>query len=313
MPIRHCHMVTQVYNSPMKRRRAAADTTTAVRVLRSAPHTTLTEAATAAGMTHTQIRLCINQATSRGRCAQKTAAVLHNSLRHEPPSDWTSRQQQRLLLTHRMCPPPAARAVTAELAAQVSAVGERIEATPETAGTPGWAARADYGANTAPASLLRSQASNDDQGVRSVTAGNSVLPQATLEALSDDAVWMVMWATATNESCPQRIFARFVAGDESELRETVAMNHACPPELLTHIGVNGGLMEQRAAARNPSCPSELFTHFVHEDNWEVVHDVAGNPSCPSGLLEQLADHEQESIRRAVSENPHYSPDRGPAR
>ena len=296
----------------MKRHRAAADTTTAVRVLRSAPHTTLTEAATAAGVTHAQIHLRISQTTGRSRCAQKTAAMLHNSLRHESSPD-RKQQHQLLLLTHRVCPPSAARAVIAALAAQATAAGERIEATPETAGTPGWATRADYGANTAPASLLRSQAASNDLGVRSVTAGNSALPQATLEALSDDAVWMVTWATATNESCPQRIFARFVAGDEAELRETVAMNHACPPELLTHIGVNGGLTEQRAAARNPSCPSELFTHFVHEDNWEVVHDVAGNPSCPSELLEQLADHEQESIRRAVSENPHYSPDRGPAR
>ena len=243
--------------------------------------------------------------------------MLHNSLRHEPSSD-QQQQQVLLLLTHRVCPPSAARAVIAALAAQATAAGERIEATPETAGTPGWAARADYGAHTAPASLLRSQASNNDPGVRSVAAGNSVLPQATLEALSGDAVWMVMWATATNESCPQRIFARFVAGRETELRETVAMNHACPPELLTHIGVNGDLAEQTAAARNPSCPPELFTHFVLEDNWEVVYNVAGNPSCPSELLEQLAGHEQESIRqesirRAVSKNPHYSVDRGPAR
>ena len=298
----------------MKRRRTTADTTTAVRVLRSAPHTTLAEAATAAGMTHTQIRLCINQATSRGRCAQKTAAVLHNSLRHEPPSDWTNRQQQRLLLTHRMCPPPAARAVTAELAAQASAAGERGETMPVAAGTPGWAAHADHSAKTAPASLLRAQAANNDPGVRSVIAGNPALPLATLEALSaDDEAGTVSWMLASNERCPLWAFAGFVDDDDSALHEAVARNRACPPDLLEGLGLTGDYLVQIATASNPSCTPWMLNQFVHEDDWEVVHEVAGNPSCPPELLEQLAGHEDEEIRLAVSKNPHYSPDRGPVR
>ena len=225
----------------MKRRRAAVDTTTAIRVLRSAPHTTLAEAAAAAKMTHTQIRLCVNQATGRGRCAQKTASVLHNSLRHESP--WTNRPLQRLLLTHRMCPPPAARAVTAELAAQASAAGGRSETMPVAAGTPGWAAHADHSANTAPASLLRSQAANDDPGVRSVVAGNPALPLATLEALFVDETESVSWMLASNERCPLWAFAKFVDGDDSALHEAVAMNRACPPDLLEgprpHLRLSG--------------------------------------------------------------------------
>ena len=174
-------------------------------------------AAAAADVPRRHMLEALRSTVGRGVCANIAAAAARSG----------RVGSRTVALSHRACPPPAARRAGADISVAVRRAG---------VGVAGWTARSsDH--RGAPRSVVAAAAATDpvrdpvetingDQvawlahlagrahlDTRTAVGGHVQCPRMLLEVLAGDTEWAVSKAVAANPACPQGLLDRFVAGD----------------------------------------------------------------------------------------------------
>ena len=219
-----------------------------MRLLRSVPQLTLSDAAVSLGEPVGDLIAHLGTVNTRGVCAAAAAAAAlsersRGNVRHVMGDTWealsaaqpqiTTRTLRRFPVptAHRMCPPPAVRAAAAD-------TGTRPDPLPAAgfAGTAGWTGR-EARRLSAPR-RVRTIAVRGGALADVVTlASSSSTPPALLGAVADGAWKVVDMALVSNSSCPPQTLAQLSTQPESRIRCAVALNRSTPlPVVAALVG-----------------------------------------------------------------------------
>ena len=203
----------------------------AVRCARLLAGLSIDAAAAAAGVSRRHMLQALDATVGRGVCAETAAAAAA-----------AGRVGSRTVaLSHRACPPSAARRAGGDISVAVRRAG---------VGVAGWTARSSdhRGAprpvvaavaatdpvrdpvetiNGAQVAWLAHLAGRAHLDTRTAVAGHAQCPSMLLEVLAGDTQWAVRKAVAANPACPQGLLGRFAAGSPS-MRQAAARNARCP-------------------------------------------------------------------------------------
>ena len=267
-------------------RQSAAAVSAGVRVLRSSPHTTVAAAADAVGVPAESLESGLAGLRMLGRCAELAAAAAQTLT---PQEDHVNRVA---VLSHRMCPPPPARASCDKTRATSSISSPN---TADVAGIAGWGERSDPRSRAATGAVVRAAGRSADWSDRGLAARSSTLGMSQREALATDSHWDVRAAMArTMRRGPRRLYEVFAADENTQ--QGLAGNRHCPSDLLDRLARYGDHDLRSELASNPACSADLLVDLVGDEDWGIDYCVAGNPSCPPALLEELTDHESDDVR-----------------
>ena len=257
-----------------------------VRVLRSSPHTTVAAAADAVGVPAESLESGLAGLRMLGRCAELAAAAAQTMT---PQEDHVNRVA---VLSHRVCPPPAARASCDKTRAASSMSGYKMA---DVAGVAGWGERSDPRSCDATGAVVRAAGRSADWSDRGLAARSSTLGTSQREALATDSHWDVRSSMArTMRRGPRRLYEVFAADENTQ--QSLAGNRHCPSDLLDRLARYDDNALRRELASNPACSADLLVDLVGDEDWNIDYCVAGNPSCPPALLEELTDHESDEVR-----------------
>ena len=293
-----------------------------IRVLRSAPALSVSEAAAAAGSTQKAVLAMLRRRSGcRSRCTRlSVAAALPARV-----SDRRGRAEFRSrVVAHRVAPPNVARAVGCEEFVTVRAAARGTAGwagrpaghvgAPRRAAVRGWQTEHRWDAletvtanDACPAAILQ-RLSEEPPGadsyrqerVRCAVVSSRNCPRDVLERLSKEPNSSVPEAVAANTACPPEILGRLSAGGGARVRAAVAANTACSPEVLKRLGSDPILGVVGAVARNPTTAAPVLRRLARHSNARVRAAVASNPRCSRGVLEHLSEDSHDSVRRAVS-------------
>ena len=258
----------------------------AVRVARSSPAATLSEAAAAGGCTHAQMIAALRNLPARGRCAQLAAG----SVMSAGPA------------VSRFATPPTKRTTAGELPADT-----------KMAGSASWAGRSALHAG-APRRLLTRLASDTDPELRRVSASSVVCPSMLLERLADDD--QAGHAARLNPAMRPAALRRLAVHSRWVVRAGVAENPACSSDLVDSLTEDPSEVVRQAAAANPNISEGVLQRIVYshedgyheddsdnEDDLEAWRGVASNPACPPALLCDHAEKYDAGTLLCLASNP----------
>ena len=270
-------------------RQSPAAVSAGVRVLRSSPHTTVAAAADAVGVPAESLGSGLAGLRILGRCAELAAAAAQTMTPLPPQEDHVNRVA---VLSHRACPPPAARASCDITRATSSMSGYKMA---DVAGIAGWGERSDPRSCDATGAVVRAAGRSADWSDRGLAARSPHLGTSQREALATDRSWHVRSSMArTMRRGPRRLYEVFAADENTQ--QSLAGNQYCPSDLLDRLARYGDDNLRRELASNPACSADLLVDLVGDEDWNIDYCVAGNPSCPPALLDELTDHESDEVR-----------------
>lgn len=153
---------------------------------------------------------------------------------------------------------------------------------------------------SAPTSLLRELADDDEFDVRYAVAANPSSPLDLIETFSK--IDEMAEAVAGNPRCPQELLRAFSKTKDESIRESIAKNPNCPQEILAKWSKLKSEYIRGAVATNPSTPEGLLREFAADKEVHVRTMLALNSSCPTDLLLQLSVDENADVRQGVAES-----------
>ena len=157
-----------------------------------------------------------------------------------------------------------------------------------------------------PAAAVNAAAEDSHRNVRAAAAAVTGTPR-WLERLASDGHPDARASTARHPACPPELLERLAGDHNHEVRAAVASNPNCPPDILEHR-TRDTYTPQAAAAANPGCPSGLHEGLGGHSHPPVRAAAASNPNCAPVMLERLAGDETAIVRAAAAANPGCPPD-----
>lgn len=153
---------------------------------------------------------------------------------------------------------------------------------------------------SAPTSLLRELADDDEFDVQYAVASN---PSCPLDLIQDfSKINEMAEALTSNPRCPQDLLRSFSKAKDESIRESIAKNPNCPQEILEKWSKLKSEYIRGAVASNPSAPESLLWNLSTDKESHVRTMLALNSSCPTELLLQLSEDEDSGVRQGVAES-----------
>ena len=276
----------------MTGRADAAPLRRAARLARSAAAVPLDDVGAVCGVTTRALVRHLRALPARGECAAAAAAAAAKASRA------TGRVRA---LTHRTCPPTAARAATKSRTVSV------LDAA---TGTAAWSGRVNSCIQNR-ALILRTlneaphPTPGHHAGERMLnTASSETFPGAVAGAVADRSATLKR-RLAGNESCPAHMLARLFEEPYSDVHALLGANPSTPPFVLQAImsqwpATYGGVHE--AVAGNVSTPATALECLAVSSDELTIRAVAANVSTPAEVLDGLSRHNDTRIRVAVAHN-----------
>jgi 3-methyladenine DNA glycosylase AlkC len=139
--------------------------------------------------------------------------------------------------------------------------------------------------------------------IRCRVAANPSTPPDTLNTLSSDADFQVLWGIAENPSSSQTILEMVALHEDSYVREHVAKNPNLDDSILEKLSRDAEEGVRTSVAENPSANQATLGNLSKDKDQDVREAVAGNVNSSLAILELLSKDESERVRREVALNP----------
>ena len=332
MPIRHCHMVTQVYKShcvqgPTRGRGAQK---TALRLSRCAPQMSLNEVAVAAAVKLRVLVRGLRELSLRGRCDRVVATAARSG----------SAAVRAAAVTGPWCPPALMRVAALDRSQAVSGAARgnpaawagstvtKSRAVPRAAfiretmeGTAAAIitaaiAYSDGGfllvdnPNCPPEALAGVLADSEDILAWEQASRAEQIPAVMLSALIRHDYWRVHEAALARLLSENAPSAEMLAAAESmvsgssrsAMRSAAAANPGCDPQAMQRMAGSQRSTLRARVASNPACEPDLLARLAADRAWSVRRQAAVNDRCPPLVLNELAADLDERVRAAAVGN-----------
>jgi len=144
-----------------------------------------------------------------------------------------------------------------------------------------------------------------ESNIRRRVAENPSTPPVTLNALSTDKDFQVLWGVALNPSSSHSVLEKLAQEEDHYVREYVAKNPKLDQSILEKLSRDPEEGVRISVAGNPST-SQATLRILLKDEEEVREAVAENPNAGLAILDLLSKDESERVRRKVALNPNSS-------
>lgn len=144
-----------------------------------------------------------------------------------------------------------------------------------------------------------------DSNIRRRVAENPSTPPDTLNALSTDRDFQVLWGVALNPCLSHSVLEKLAQEEDHYVREYVAKNPKLNQSILEKLSRDSEEGVRISVAGNPST-SQATLEALSKDEEEVREAVAENPNAGLAILDLLSKDESERVRRKVALNPNSS-------
>lgn len=144
-----------------------------------------------------------------------------------------------------------------------------------------------------------------ESNIRRRVAENPSTPPVTLNALSTDKDFQVLWGVALNPSSSHSVLEKLAQEEDHYVREYVAKNPKLNQSISEKLSRDPEEGVRISVAGNPST-SQATLRTLLKDEEEVREAVAENPNASISILDLLSKDESARVRRNVALNPNSS-------